>query len=75
MAVLDNFGGLVLDQIGPGQLKGVGAICSELAAEHFGLEVLEKGLESLACGFTKSWTVSIPKSGMTPQGQAFFEVG
>ncbi len=27
----------------PGPLKGVGAICSELAAEHFGLEVLEKG--------------------------------
>lgn len=29
--------------IAEGGLKGVGAICSELAAEHFGLEVLEKG--------------------------------
>ena len=27
----------------PGSLKGVAAICSELAAEHFGLEVLDKG--------------------------------
>ena len=26
-----------------GQQKGVGAICSELAAEFFGLDVLEKG--------------------------------
>eukprot|EP00913_Durusdinium_trenchii_P011236 g10552.t1 len=29
--------------ISEGKLKGVGAICSELAAEHFGLEILEKG--------------------------------
>ena len=37
---------LALFKFDPGQLKGVGAICSELAAEHFGLEILEKGWES-----------------------------
>lgn len=39
--------------IAEGPLKGVGAICSELAAEHFGLEVLEKGIEDDPNNFTR----------------------
>ncbi|CAK9046367.1 unnamed protein product [Durusdinium trenchii] len=39
--------------ISEGKLKGVGAICSELAAEHFGLEILEKGIEDDQNNFTR----------------------
>ncbi|CAJ1378501.1 unnamed protein product [Effrenium voratum] len=39
--------------ISEGQQKGVGAICSELAAEFFGLDVLEKGIEDDQNNFTR----------------------
>ncbi|CAE7717988.1 ADT2, partial [Symbiodinium pilosum] len=39
--------------ISEGSLKGVAAICSELAAEHFGLEVLDKGIEDDDNNFTR----------------------
>eukprot|EP00929_Paragymnodinium_shiwhaense_P112012 TRINITY_DN80263_c0_g1_i1.p1 TRINITY_DN80263_c0_g1~~TRINITY_DN80263_c0_g1_i1.p1 ORF type:complete len:629 (-),score=126.58 TRINITY_DN80263_c0_g1_i1:49-1935(-) len=39
--------------IAEGKLKGVAAICSELAAEHYGLEILDKGIEDDANNYTR----------------------
>ncbi|CAE7525358.1 TYRAAT2 [Symbiodinium necroappetens] len=51
--------------IAEGKLEGVAAICSELAAEHYGLEVLDKGVEDDDNNFTRflllrSEPVSVP---------------
>lgn len=39
--------------IADGNLKGVAAICSELAAGHYGLDILEKGIEDDSNNFTR----------------------
>mmetsp|Transcript_62314 Transcript_62314/g.140399 ORF Transcript_62314/g.140399 Transcript_62314/m.140399 type:complete len:629 (-) Transcript_62314:83-1969(-) len=36
-----------------GKLEGVGAICSELAADYYGLEILDRGIEDDSNNFTR----------------------
>lgn len=39
--------------ISEGKLEGVAAICSELAADYFGLEILDRGIEDDSKNFTR----------------------
>ena len=41
-------------------MKGVASICSELAAEHYGLEILEKGASARVWNGSSSASLSWP---------------
>lgn len=52
-------------EIAEKQLKGVAAICSSLAAEKYGLEIIATGIETNKRNFTRFLVVAQPESAQT----------
>ena len=56
-------------EIAEKQLSGVGAVASKLAAELFGLEIIEAGIENLKDNYTRFFIIARRNQDMEPQGQ------
>ena len=51
---------LCAQMIKPGDLKGHAAICSKVAAEHYGMKILQEGIETNKHNFTRFLVVADP---------------